>query len=173
MLTNAHAAVAVLAAAHAAAGLGDGSVAAASIDAAAHGGVQAGAVCVAALAHAPLWHALLLMGQYGCTSLPVIDSLESAMVVSAISEERVLAIARSMPHTDLSMPLTRALGAQPPGAGEVCVRATDTLHVLMAALSTRNCERLAVTNDAGQLVGVVSVLDVLKYFSRPPGPSGE
>lgn len=155
-------------AAHAAAGVGEpGAAVGAPIDAAAHGGVQGGAVCVAALAHAPLWHALVLMGQYDCASLPVVDFAESAAVVcAALTEERVLAIARSMPHTDLGMPLTRALGAQPPAAGEVCVRATDTLHALMAAFSARNCERLAVTSDAGQLLGVVSVLDVLKYFSR-------
>lgn len=163
MLPTPQSAPAVIAAGHAAAGIGDPSVVVTSLDAAAHGGTQGSGVCVAALAHAPLWHALVLMGQYRCALLPVIDVADSAVVVSAITEERVLAIARSMPHTDLNMPLMRALGAQPPSAGEVCVRATDSLHAVMAALTSRNCERLAVTSDAGQLVGVVTVLDVLKY----------
>jgi CBS domain-containing protein len=70
-----------------------------------------------------------------------------------------------MPHTDLSAPLLSALGPTPPTADEVSVRASDSLHALMAALSSRNIERLALANDAGQLVGAVSVLDVLKFFA--------
>jgi CBS domain-containing protein len=70
-----------------------------------------------------------------------------------------------MPHAGLSAPLTLALGTQAPAPAATYVRATDSLHVVMAALSTRNMERLAVANDAGQLVGAVSVLDVLKFFA--------
>mmetsp|Transcript_5085 Transcript_5085/g.13178 ORF Transcript_5085/g.13178 Transcript_5085/m.13178 type:complete len:390 (-) Transcript_5085:144-1313(-) len=166
LLPTPQAAAAVIAATHACAGIGDGAAVGTSIDAAAHGGMQGAAVCVAVHAHAPLWHALALMGQFGCTSLPVLDSAESGMVLSAVTEERVLAIARSMPHADLNAPISQALGPQPPATGAVCVSVGDSLHALMAALSTRNCERLAVANEMGQLVGAVSVLDVLKFFAQ-------
>lgn len=69
-----------------------------------------------------------------------------------------------MPHADLTAPLSAALSTPLP-AGLPAVRASDSLHAVLSAFSSHRVERLAVTADSGELVGAVTVLDVLAHFA--------
>jgi len=166
LLPSPAAASSVIGAAAVAAGLGEGS---AEWSAAAHGGVQRNAVCCAALAHSPVWHALQLMAHHAVCALPVVS--ETGKLVDFIAPERVLAFARAMPHADLCAPISAALST-PLLDGLPAVRAADSLHAVLSAFSTHRLERLAVTADSGELLGAVTVLDVLAYFaSSTAGPA--
>lgn len=86
-------------------------------------------------------------------------------------------VAQSLPHFDLTAPVATVAGSSPdPNAAPCAVRPSDSLHTAMRALSQGKRKRLFITDDQGALLGVLTVLDVLRYFlgggAEGPGPGG-
>lgn len=97
--------------------------------------------------------AQVLLNASQLPSAPVVDDNDTLLGVVFTAE--LLALASS-PHTEVEDALSPA----------VAVGDDLTVHELVQLMDGRNLERVQVIDDSGHLIGVVSALDVVRWYAR-------
>ncbi|MBL8923524.1 MAG: CBS domain-containing protein [Myxococcaceae bacterium] len=97
--------------------------------------------------------ALALLNSSHAPSAPVVDDNDTLLGVVFTSE--LIGLAHS-PHAEVEDALAPA----------VAVGEQVTVHQLVQLMESRNLERVQVVDEVGHLVGVVSALDVVRWYSR-------
>lgn len=111
---------------------------------------------------ASLAHAAVIMWNHDCGVVPVV---EFGRVVGMITDRDVcLAVGmRSRRATDIAVReiMSRAVHSCRPG---------DDLAAALRTMARYKVRRLAVTDERGQLRGVLSINDILRRVDEPGGP---
>lgn len=110
--------------------------------------------------------ALLIMAEKGLTAIPVVDS--NGKCVGMISQRDVITLvrendARDQQHAD-SVPLrhlTDSLVTEVMSAKLVSIGPTDAVPEIAGRLLASGIHHLPVLNEAGELLGIVSTMDIL------------
>lgn len=97
--------------------------------------------------------ALSVLNSAHAPSAPVVDDNDTLLGVVFTSE--LIGLARS-PHAEVEDALAPA----------VAVGEEFTVHQLAQLMDSRGLERVQVVDDAGHLLGVVSALDVVRWYAR-------
>ncbi|HLT46035.1 MAG TPA: CBS domain-containing protein [Rubricoccaceae bacterium] len=117
---------------------------------------QKGSFVLTVPAHTPVAAAADLLARRTVGALPVV---EGGRLVGMFSERVLVEAVAARGAAALALPV-RAVMAEAP----TCTP-DDSLHTLMARMTTRRLRHLPVV-QAGQLVGIVSVGDVIKHRLR-------
>lgn len=113
--------------------------------------------------NAPLSDACRIMWQHDCGAVPVVDPTSGQLC--GIVTDRDAAMASYLRHRPLNeIPIGVAMSADP-----CTCRDTDDVSKVHDSMGERQVRRMPVLDDAGRLVGVVSLNDLVHVASKAGG----
>ncbi|KAJ4455414.1 putative 5'-AMP-activated protein kinase subunit gamma-2 [Paratrimastix pyriformis] len=118
---------------------------------------------------------LSLLAQRRISAVPVVNGEGVVIGVYSMSDVRHLLLDDLHSNLELTVDEALSMRTQQPQASEAgeqhpvykCTR-DDTLKTVFGRLATYNVHRLVVVDEASRLVGIVSVNDILRFFTAPP-----
>ncbi|HEY6080093.1 MAG TPA: CBS domain-containing protein [Polyangiaceae bacterium] len=106
------------------------------------------------------------MWECDCGAIPIVDQAGKLLGMLTDRDICMAAYTRGLPLSELSVS-----GAM--STGIVSCRPGDTLRTVMDAMATHQIRRIPVLDDAGILVGIVSLADVARLAQAPSLESRE
>lgn len=101
------------------------------------------------------------------SALPVID--ENRRVIDVYAKFDVINVAAEKAYNDLSITIAQSMkNRREAFEGVQMCKKSETLKVVMERIAKAEVHRLVVVNDAGQLVGIVSLSDILHFLVLKP-----
>jgi CBS domain-containing protein len=107
-----------------------------------------------------------LMWEADCGAVPIVDENDTLIGMLTDRDICMAAYTRGVPLSEL--PVTSAMSTKPHSC-----RATESLRSLMDLMAKCQVRRVPVVDDAGHVVGIVSLADVARLAQAPSVVSNE
>ncbi|KAJ1551964.1 AMP-activated serine/threonine-protein kinase regulatory subunit [Cladochytrium tenue] len=119
----------------------------------------------------PLVEVLNLFVSRRISAVPIVNS--EGVVLDVYEKYDVLLLAKDSAYFDLNMPVSAALALRAAEFDGVhTCTTTDTVAQVLDSMRRMTVHRLVMVDEAGRLVGIVSLSDVLRFLVEPRDSTG-